>query len=226
MRILGIDTSSRFLCIGVYDSKIGVGEFRLDLEKKNSSFILVTVKRIIESLKIRLTDIDYFAVGLGPGSFTGIRIGLSVIKGLAYALKKPLIGISSLDILALNAGIEEKAICPVVDAKRNLIFSSLYIRKDAHLKRMMPYKLISCDELLKKVPRRTIFLGDALKLYKARIAAKVRGAALLDEDYWYPKAGSIIALAREMIAVKKIDNIKTIEPIYLYPKECQIRKAD
>lgn len=226
MRILAIDTSSSFLCIGVYDSKIGVCEFRLDLGKKNSSFILVTVKRIIESLKITPAQIDYFAVGLGPGSFTGIRIGLSVIKGLTFALKKPLIGISSLDNLALNAGLRETAICPVVDAKRNLIFSSLYRRGDGHLKRIMPYKLISCEELIKKVPSRTIFLGDALKLYKARIAAKVREAQFLDEDYWYPKAGNIIALARERIAAKKIDNIKTIEPIYLYPKECQIRKAD
>jgi tRNA threonylcarbamoyladenosine biosynthesis protein TsaB len=245
--ILGIDTSTGFLCIGIYDDKLRNCEYRIDLGKRISSFILPSLKRILDNLQLEPEDIDYFAAGLGPGSFTGIRIGLSVIKGFAYALKKPVIGISSLDILALNAkqllnpnygilrdfknrasgnmfSVSEVRICPIIDAKRNLVFASLYTIKDGSLKRTMPYKLISVDDLLKKLPSGVVFLGDALKLYKDRIKLKIKKAILLDQDYWYPKAENIIELARERIRLKKIDNLKTIHPLYLYPKECQIRK--
>lgn len=225
MRILGIDTSTKFLCIGFYDKNKGVSEFRMDLDRKHSSYILVTIKRILDSFKIKPKDLDYFAIGIGPGSFTGIRIGLSVVKGLAYCLEKPLIGISSLDILALNVGLREMKICPVIDAKRNLIFTSLYTIKDGYLRRIMPYKLISLDALINRVTSRTIFLGDALNFYREKIKLKIKKAILLDEDYWYPWPRNIIELARERIHKNRIDNIKTIQPIYLYPKECQIKSV-
>lgn len=228
MRILGLDTSTKFLCIGTYDDKQGIAEYRMDLGRKNSYYILPTIKRILDSLKIGLKDLDYFAVGLGPGSFTGIRIGLSVIKGFAYALKKPIIGISSLDMLSLNANglsLRDAKICPVIDAKRNLIFTSLYTFKNGHLQRVMPYKLISLDDLMDRLACRVVFLGDALKLYKDKIKLKKKKASILDEDYWYPKPRNIIELARDRIDKNKIDDLKTIRPLYLYPKECQIRKS-
>lgn len=233
MRILGIDTSTKFLCIGIYDENNGTSEYRMDLGRKHSYYILPTIKRILDSLKIKPKDLDYFAVGLGPGSFTGLRLSLSVIKGLAFALRKPIIGISSMDILALNVktalhsnyGLspKETKICPIIDAKRNLIFSSLYSIKDGRLRRTMPYKLITLDGLIRRVPLQTIFLGDALKLYKDKIITKIKRAVLLDEDFWYPQAENIIELARQRINKNKIDDIKTIKPIYLYPKECQIK---
>ena len=248
MRILGIDTSTRFLCIGVYDDERGTGEYRMDLGRKHSAYLLPTLKRILDSLGLKLKDFDYFAVGLGPGSFTGIRIGLSVIKGFAYALNKPLVGISSLDILACNvkdppysnyrlssdslSGSADNirsagkiTVCPVIDARRGLVFASLYCFEGARFKRTTAYKLITIDELLGKVSPRSIFLGDGLSLYKRKITQRIKTAVLLDEDYWYPRPGNIIALARQRISGKKLDNLSTLRPIYLYPKECQIKNT-
>ena len=228
MRILGIEASSRFLCIAVSQGASRVSEFRVDLGKKHSAYILPMLKRILESLKMSWLDIDYFAVGLGPGSFTGLRLSLAVTKGLAYALKKPIVGISSLDILALGvlhaAELKEMQICPIIDAKRNLIYSSLYALKDGRLKRKQPYRLITLDGLISKTPSRVVFLGDALTLYKDRIKTKRRQAILLDEDYWYPQPGNIIELAKERISANMTDSIEKIKPIYLYPKECLIRR--
>jgi tRNA threonylcarbamoyladenosine biosynthesis protein TsaB len=246
MRILGIDTSTRFLCIGVYDDEGGTGEYRMDLGRRHSTYVLPMLKRILESLNLKLKEFDYFAVGLGPGSFTGIRIGLSIIKGFAYALNKPVVGISSLDMLAFNvkdsrylqyglysdsrgssAGDIRSAgkitVCPVIDAKRGLVFGSLYRFERSRLKRLMPYKLITIGELLERVPPRSVFLGDALTLYKRKITQGLKTAVVLDEDYWYPRPGNIIELARQKINGKETDNRETLRPIYLYPKECQIK---
>jgi tRNA threonylcarbamoyladenosine biosynthesis protein TsaB len=233
MRILGIDTSTRFLSLGIYDKDKGVCTLRMDYGKKHSAFLLPTIKRVTEGLNIKLSDFDYFAVGLGPGSFTGMRIGLSVVKGMAYVLNKPLIGISSLQVLAFNAKmflhkddkLNNAHICPMIDAKRGLIFTALFSLREGRLKKIMPYKLIALDELLKKTPSGTVFLGDALGLYKEKIKAKIKKARLLEEDYWYPQPGSLIVLARERIGAGKTDNLKTVKPIYLYPKECQIKNA-
>ena len=129
MIILGIDTSTKFLCIGVLDDAGKVYEFRLEAGKKLATILMPSIKRVLDSLDLSVKDIDYFAAGTGPGSFTGIRIGLSTIKGLALAGRKPVAGISSLDIMALNAGAVDGLVCPMVDAKRGLIYFSIYKTK-------------------------------------------------------------------------------------------------
>lgn len=221
MKILGIDTSTKFLCIGAYDDG-NTCEYNMDLGRLHSRLIMVAVKRVIESMKWDLEDIDYFACGLGPGSFTGLRIGIAAIKGLAFSLNKPVLGFSSLDILAENIDMDGPVV-PAIDAKRNLIYCGIYRNKQDELKRVSSYMLISIDEFIKKLPRGSIILGDAVSLYKNRILAGVQKAAILDEDFWYPRAGNIISLALKQIEGKKISNAFDIKPIYLYPKECQIK---
>lgn len=226
MKILGIDTSTKFLSIGILDNT-KIYEYNLELDRRHSSLLTVSIKRVLDALGWRPYDIDYFACGLGPGSFTGVRIGLSAIKGLGFALKKPLVGISSLDILARNAGLADKTEASVVvalDAKRNLIYSSVYKYKGDTLERTAPYALVTLDEFFKKIKPRSIILGDALALYKDQILKNTKGARILEKDYWYPCGRNIVNLALERIKKKKIDDVFDIKPIYLYPKECQIKR--
>ncbi|MDD4907871.1 MAG: tRNA (adenosine(37)-N6)-threonylcarbamoyltransferase complex dimerization subunit type 1 TsaB [Candidatus Omnitrophica bacterium] len=225
MVILGIDTSSKMMCIAAQDGSGKVYELRLEAGRKLSTILAPNIKRILDSLKLVLKDVDYFACATGPGSFTGIRIGLSTVKALAFAAGKPVIGISSLDILAMNASGLKGMICPVVDAKRGLIYYSLYRAKPS-LKRLISYRLGSPDEMLKaKLKAPCVFLGDGLKLYKDDISAGVRGAEFLDGEFSYPRPGNIIALARKRVETKQTVSSFKLEAIYLYPKECQIRKA-
>jgi tRNA threonylcarbamoyladenosine biosynthesis protein TsaB len=234
MNILGIDTSTKFLCIGLRQGS-GIYDYRLNLGRGHESFLLPAVERILDILKIKPGEIDYLAVGLGPGSFTGARIGLSTVKGMALALNKKVIGISSLDTIAYNAinALESQFtpflragagfICPVVDAKRELVYTSLYRNTGNGLKRVAPYRLIPVNRLLKLSPRGTIFLGDALRLYRQDLEAKIRDVVFLDEDFYYPEATNLIKLACARIEEKKFDDVNKLRPIYLYPKECQIR---
>ncbi len=221
MKILGIDTSTKFLCLSVYDDG-RICEYNIELERKHSKLLVLAIKNVIEALNWDIADIDYFACGIGPGSFTGVRIGITVIKGLSFCLKKPVLGISTLDILARNTS-REGIIVPAIDAKRNLIYCSIYRNSNGILKRLGPYMLLPKDEFLKTVKPNSVILGDAILLYKEEFLKDIKGVTILDKDYWYPKGRNIIYFALKQIKERKINNAFNIKPIYLYPKECQIR---
>ena len=248
MKILGIDTTTKFLCLGAYDGA-KIYEYNLELGTKHSALLVPTIKRVLDALEWHISEVDYFACGLGPGSFTGMRVGLATIKGLSWATKRPVIGISTLDILAQNVKDSDKNIIPIIDAKRNLIYCSIYKKKNRKLSRIKPYMLLSIEEFFKIAKPNSIIFGDAVNLsrrpdftsevgipsrrtsvfrssgtsFKEEIIRRIRGANILDKDYWYPKAHNIIALALERIKEKKFENSFGIRPIYLYPKECQIK---
>jgi tRNA threonylcarbamoyl adenosine modification protein YeaZ len=222
MKILGIDTSTKFLCLGLSDDR-KIYEYNLEVERALSTLLSVTIKRSLDALGWKASDIDYFACGLGPGSFTGIRVGVAAIKGLSWVTHKPVIGVSSLDIIAGNARNPDQPVVTIIDAKRNLIYCGIYKIKNGALIRTAPYMLLTETEFLKKVPRNAIITGDALNLYKEKILRYVKGAKLLEKDYWYPKAHNIIELALDKVKEKKFSDSFKIKPIYLYPKECQIK---
>jgi tRNA threonylcarbamoyl adenosine modification protein YeaZ len=232
MRILAIDTSTPVLCLGICDGA-KIYEYNLEVGIKLSALLAPTLKRVTECLGWRMSNIDYFVCGLGPGSFTGVRVGLATIKGLAWSLNKPVVGISSLDILAKNVRKEQGFSIPVIDAKRDLIYCSVYKIKSSQQKRIMPYMLLTPCEFARKIKskiptslrQQTVLLGDGLKLHKEKLLTAVNKSNILDKDFWYPQGRNLIELAKERIKAKEINTAFEIEPIYLYPKECQIRQS-
>lgn len=228
MKILGIDTTTKFLSLGLYDNN-KIYEYNLELYRKHATLLTVTIKRVLDALGWQPGDIDYFACGSGPGSFTGMRIGLATIKGLAWSLNKPALGISTLDILARNAASLYATVVPIIDAKRNLIYCSAYKKaKSGSLKRITPYMLLTEKDFFSKIKAKhnIAILGDAVNLYKQKLLTLLPHAAILDRDYWYPKPRHIIALALERIKESKLHSPFKIKPIYLYPKECQIKNSN
>ena len=222
MKILGVETTSEYFCIGIYDNG-RVYEYGLKAERRLSDIIDVSIKRVLDALGWKAQDIDYFACGLGPGSFTGIRIGIATIKGLSWAVNKPVIGVPSLDILAANCPHPGKVVA-ALDARRDLIYCGVYELKNSRLTRAKPYMLLSKEDFFKKIKGGPYILGNAVGLYREDILKRMPQAKLLDRDYWRPQARNIIALVLESIRRKKIDDTFSIQPIYLYPKECQVRK--
>ena len=224
MKLLAVDTSTKYLSLGIYNEGALYG-YNLEVGPKLSSLLAVTIKRVLSASGLDIKDLDYFACGLGPGSFTGLRVGLSTVKGLSWARRKPLIGISTLDILAMNASdYGHKNIIPVIDAKRSLIYSCSYKFTGGSLKKISPYMLLTKEELLKKIKQPAVVFGDALNLYREDILKSAPQSVLLDKDEWFPKAHNIIKLAVLRIKNKKFDDLLKINPIYVYPKECQIKK--
>jgi len=234
MKVLGIDTTTEMLCIGVGDADKEM-EYNLRVGRKHAALCALTVERIISSLGWKMRDIDYFACGLGPGSFTGIRTGVAAAKGMAWALNKPVAGIPSLDILARNALetrelFDEEApgngrrVIAVTDAKRGLLYAGVYKQQGTGLRRILPYLLASPPDLLKRVKDESIILGDGIPLFRDALRGSGRRFRLLDKDYWRLQARHLLALAAEKIASGELSDALRLKPVYLYPKECQIRK--
>ena len=221
MKILAFDTTTKFLSLAVYNEG-SVCEYNLETANRLSLLLVPTIRRVLDALKLDISDIDYFAAGLGPGSFTGIRIGLSASKAFALALDKPLIGIPTLDALALNSPVTDKDIITAVDAKRGLVYSCIYRYKSGRLIKSSPYALLSKENFLKSLKSAGIILGDALMVYRDEILKFALPAAFTDRDCWYPKAHNIISLAAQ--SIKKGGPFNS-GPIYLYPEDCQVKRT-
>lgn len=216
MKILGIDTSTKTLCCGLSDGKKDY-EYNVDYATKLSKWLVPALHRILDTAKLSPKDIDVYACGIGPGSFTGLRIGMACVKGLAWGCGKPVIGVPSLDILALNAKKEEGAVCAVSDAKRGLVYTATYRMKKGRAKRISPYALLKPEDLLKGLKGGITFVGDGIPLVRD-IAAAPR-FRFLDKDYWKLQGHNLLELAKDGKQISAL----TIKPLYLYPKECQIK---
>jgi len=230
MKILAIDTSTKTMCVGISD---GAREWEYDIEyaTKLSRCCVPAVGRILAALSWKPADVDVFACGLGPGSFTGIRIGMACIKGLAWATGKPVCGVPTLDTIAMNAPPDSGACAVALDAKRGLFYCSVYTVTEGAVKRLMPYQLLSAADFLKAMGKKfkrldkVSLLGDGIPLLKQQLAGTGFGAMrLLDSDYWKPRGHNCVLLARRIAGEKKgLSDAFRVNPIYLYPKECQIR---
>ncbi len=226
MNILAIDTSTKYFCLVIAKDKDILVRYHKPLGRELSRLIIPIIDKCLKKTGLALKDIDFLAVGLGPGSFTGLRIGLATIKGFALALKKPVIGINSLDVLAYSAGDEDKDICPLVDAKRALVYSAIYRKDGANRRRKSRYLLVGINELLGYIKKETVFLGDAIMLYRVKIDNRLRQKAYFEkEDNWYPRPEFLLALALEKIKNKEFKDAVKIVPLYLYPKDCQVRNT-
>lgn len=227
MKILGIDTSSKFLSIALSGDKGLIAEESHLLDRSHSSLLVPKIKEMLKKNKVSISDIDGFIIGLGPGSFTGLRIGVSTAKGFGIATKKPCVGISSLDAMALAADGDNKVIVPIIDAKRKKLYSAIYKKEKDRIIKKSRYLLLGAEELMKKIDGKNgtvLFLGDGINLYKEKIQRFNKKAIFLGEEYWYPKAGALIKLGTKRIAGFGKKDMNKLKPIYLYPKDCQVRK--
>ncbi|MFC1704583.1 tRNA (adenosine(37)-N6)-threonylcarbamoyltransferase complex dimerization subunit type 1 TsaB [Candidatus Omnitrophota bacterium] len=224
MKILGIDTSTSTLSIAVLDENKVTAQCNKDFKKRTSDALIPTVKSVLKKANIELSAIDAFAVGLGPGSFTGLRIGVSAVKGLSFATGKPILGIPSLDTIAFNALPCTQYVCPLIDARRNKIYACVYKPVAGTPKKVSSYLLTDIDSLLQRISKPIIFLGDAVSLYRDAIEKKLGKKALFEKhNQWYPRAQNVVRLAKERYNTLKKVNPKSVTPLYLYPKECQIK---
>jgi tRNA threonylcarbamoyladenosine biosynthesis protein TsaB len=225
MKVLAIDTSTKFLCLGLTD-KTNFYECRIELSRRHLAQLVPNIKRTLQALGWNVQDLDYFAVGLGPGSFTGLRVGLAAIKAFSWAYKKPIAGISTLDIIANNSRNRDKPIVVAMDARRNLIYCSMYKIKSKVFRRISRDYLLQKEEFVKKVGNNVLITGDALQLHKDFFLEHLNGIECLDKDYWYPETHNMLLLALDNIKEKRISSAFDIKPIYLYPKECQIGSSN
>ncbi|MEW6008991.1 MAG: tRNA (adenosine(37)-N6)-threonylcarbamoyltransferase complex dimerization subunit type 1 TsaB [Candidatus Omnitrophota bacterium] len=215
MNILAIESSSKILSVAVRKTKDACFEFESSDQFK-CEHIVELIKQALKQAKITLSELDYIAVGLGPGSFTGLRIGIASAKALSLALGIKIIGVGSLDIIAAGVSRKEPDICVIVDAKR----SNLYV-----LTNKLKVSILNYRQLLSKIRSKTLFVGDGILFFKDIISQeKPKFAFFAPENLWYPQASVLANIVAELIEKKRVSKKnKKIIPIYLYPKDCQVR---
>jgi tRNA threonylcarbamoyladenosine biosynthesis protein TsaB len=225
LKILGIDTSSKFLNIALSEDEYIIKEESHLLDRKHASQLVPKVIELLKKSRVPINKIDVFMIGIGPGSFTGLRIGVSAIKGFGIATGKPCIGVASMDSIACNASDKDKDIVPIIDAKRGQVYSAIYRKKGGLAVRLSDYMVLPIDKLMAKIKTQAVFLGDGVPLYKDNILRSNQKAIFLGEECWYPAAGNLIRLGFSKIKKTKKMNLDKLTPLYLYPEDCQVKKT-
>lgn len=235
MNILALETSTKHFGLAVMrDGKI-VRRHEVVLNKVLSDSIVPAIEKILKQAKTPLAKLDGFAVGLGPGSFTSLRVGMATVKAVAFVTQKPVVGLSSLDAIAANVREEPcDQVCVISDARRNLLYSRLYQMTDDGPRANAECHLSNLESLLDTVEGETLFVGDGIPLFRDEILRRYAEAAKLkatdcrplfaDEKFWFPKADAVATLAWPRFLKKKFDDINKLLPMYLYPETCQIQR--
>jgi tRNA threonylcarbamoyladenosine biosynthesis protein TsaB len=228
MRILGIETTTGRMIVAVWDGlKRRSGLYTLNAGTRHAELLPQTVSRVLSAMGLSLRDIDCFAAGIGPGSFTGIRIGLAAVKGYALGCGRPAAGVNSLEVLARAAQARGSAagemIVPVLDARRGLVYSSGYKVRAGKLSCLWPVCLSTPEELSARIKGPCVLCGDGLALYAEALVKGHKGVYALDKDYWYPEAFWFLECAKERAAAGETHSAAGIKALYVYPKDCQVR---
>ncbi len=227
MPILAIDTSTRQLGTAVIDGDRLLSSYALLVDYPHAVELPDAVARVLKSAGTNLQLLDAIAVDLGPGSFTGLRIGLAFVKALVFSRKTPLIGVPSLDVLAAGVPYSPQLICPVLDARQKNVYAALYRASAGQPRRDSDYLLGPIDDVLARIKEPTLFLGDGCAVYRERIIERLGAKAqFAPAEFWLPNAATLARLGRERLASGQPDDPARLVPLYLYPLDCSVRGPD
>jgi len=225
MKLVALDTSTEYFCLGISDGEKVLLKERILLERKHSTHLLPILRDGLKRHRLSIQEIDGFIVGLGPGSFTGLRVGISMAKAMAFSLKKPVVGVPTLDCLAEAVPQNGIQIAPLIDAKREQVYAALYERKNGLLHKKIKERVTPPASFLKDLRTETLFLGGGTTLYREKIVEVLGERALFtDPTYDIPDPATLLSLGRIRFAKKRFEDLGTLVPLYLYPKDCMIRK--
>lgn len=215
MKILGIDTSTPIGSVGLIDGERFVAEHTLSIVKAHSSRLMPAIDQILKWADLTAHDLDACAVGIGPGSFTGIRIGVGTVKSLCYALKKPIIGVSTLEAIAYNLRYTDKLICPILDARKDEVYGAVF-RGGQSLVRQSNDLCVPIETLLSKIDDAAIFVGDGLQRYAPVVKEQFGDdVPLADPIFNVPRGASIARIGYNHLLNGRSDDYFSLTPNYV-----------
>ncbi|MDE0427195.1 MAG: tRNA (adenosine(37)-N6)-threonylcarbamoyltransferase complex dimerization subunit type 1 TsaB [Candidatus Poribacteria bacterium] len=221
MKILGVDTSTPIGSVALIDSDNLVAEHTLDIVQAHSSRLMPAIDSVLKWGNITADDLDGCAVGIGPGSFTGIRIGVATVKSICYAVDKPIIGVSTLEAIAYNLRWSNSIICPLLDARRSEIYGAIF-KGNTKWQRLSEDLCLPIDAFLERIKADTIpdytinFVGDGLETYgnvvRENLGERVHFA---DAIFNVPRGATIAHLGQELLKNGDTDSYWTLVPNYV-----------
>lgn len=230
MKILGLDSSGLVASVAVLEDDNLCAEYTVNFKKTHSQTLLPMLDVISEMIQLDLDTVDGIAVAAGPGSFTGLRIGSATAKGLGLALKKPLLAVPTLDALAYNLYDAKDLVCPIMDARRNQVYTGIYSFEDHQLNVVRESDAMDIHQLieqLNQMGREVIFLGDGVAVYRNVIDEK------LQVPYSYApahcnkqRASAVAALGLLYMKEDKIVSAADFQPDYLRKSQAEREREE
>ena len=236
MKILALDSSGLVASVAVVEDD-GVNgnllaEYTVNYKKTHSQTLLPMLDEIARMIELDLNTIDAIAVAAGPGSFTGLRIGSATAKGLGLALNKPLVHVPTVDALAYNLYGTDRVICPLMDARRNQVYTGIYEFRNNELSVIEPQMAVGIEVIagkLRALGREVVFLGDGVPVFrKALMEELMQGMdfSFAPAHLNKQRAGAVAALAVSYVRAGKIETAAEHRPDYLRPSQAERERAE
>ncbi|HZY31139.1 MAG TPA: tRNA (adenosine(37)-N6)-threonylcarbamoyltransferase complex dimerization subunit type 1 TsaB [Candidatus Methylomirabilis sp.] len=225
MLVMGIETSTMQGGVALLSEQGLLSEYLLNVKATHTERLLPSIDRVVRDAGIALSQVEGIAVAIGPGSFTGLRIGLSTAKGLAIAAGKPLVGVSTLQAMAWTLPFCVHQICPILDARKGEIYCGLFRHEGDRLIRLMDEAALSPDLLVARIRERTVFLGDGLAVYGDLLKGRLGEMALLPPlSQRGGRAAAVAELGRRRLLQGQHDEISGLAPRYLRASEAEFKR--
>ncbi|MBQ3462298.1 MAG: tRNA (adenosine(37)-N6)-threonylcarbamoyltransferase complex dimerization subunit type 1 TsaB [Clostridia bacterium] len=223
MKVLAVDTSSNVATVAVMEDDLLLGEYILNHKKTHSQKIMPMIEQLLCDLELTASDIDIFAAAVGPGSFTGLRIGVATVKALAHATGKRVVSVGTLEALAYNVPHCEHIIVPIMDARRNNIFTASYIW-DEGFKEIGEPEGITIEECVDAcgIFLETVFVGDGAIIHKDYIVEKLGDKAIFPHGaVLNSRASSVAAIAMERAKKGETQSYLEMKPFYIKKSQAE-----
>ncbi len=223
--ILALETSGLCGSVALVTENFCISEYSLQSKLTHSKRLLAAIDWLLGEAEVSWDQIDGIGVSLGPGSFTGLRIGLSTAKGLAMAAGIELLGVPTLDGLASQLAFAPKLICPVLDARKNQIYTALYrTQPDTTIEKISDYLVISPEELAQKITEPTIFVGEGLMVYGDFLRERLGELAhFAPGETFFARAAAIGMLAITKWHRREFLPLADAAPIYVRASDAELQ---
>ena len=224
MKILGIDTSSMAASVAVIEDNKLICEYTINTKKTHSQKLMPMIENMLGLSDLNVREIDAIAVCEGPGSFTGLRIGMATAKAIAHVNDIPVIGVNSLEALAANMNLCDKKICSILDAQRNQVYTGRYHYEGTKLVEIKEIGIQPIDELLEELAQSKeewILVGEAVYKYEDKIK-EIANIEIPAASNNVTKAGSLCSVAKvKFDEGKDIFNCYTVNPLYIRKSQAE-----
>jgi tRNA threonylcarbamoyladenosine biosynthesis protein TsaB len=229
MRLLAIETSTLTGAVALLEGDTVVAESRVNIAVTHGERLMAAIDGVLRAARWQLADVAAFAVALGPGSFTGLRIGLSTVKGLALATGKPVVGVPTLDALAWTLPFCAYPVCPILDARKDEVYTALYRTLDGRLEVIAPARAVPPATLAEDLRLGTegplVIVGDGVAPF-AGVFTGVLGprARLAPAGFRLPSAVTVGELGQWALARGETSDPAGLVPLYLRPSEAELAR--
>ena len=225
MKILAVDSSGLVASAAIVEDGTMTAEYTVCHKKTHSQTLMPMIAEICRMTELDMSSLDALAVAGGPGSFTGLRIGSATVKGLAEALGKPIVSVPTVDALAMNLWGTDRAVVPLMDARRNETYTGIYSFEDGKLEVLHPQCAVPVDEIIDAVNelgRPAEFLGDGIPAFGGQLEEKVRVPYLIAPAHMNKqRAGAVGVLAMQYFTEGRYTDAAEHKPEYLRPSQAE-----